>query len=87
MCRTRRYERAFLHAKAYIFDGLAQGFIAGSSNLTRAGLTTNLELNLGRWDAPVFGQARDWFKSEQAQGEEFLRHATQIKNIWVPYGE
>jgi aldehyde dehydrogenase (NAD+) len=33
------------------------------------------------------GKARDWFKSEQAQGEEFLRHATQIKNIWVPYGE
>ena len=33
------------------------------------------------------GKARDWFKPEQAQGEEFLRHATQIKNIWVPYGE
>jgi aldehyde dehydrogenase (NAD+) len=33
------------------------------------------------------GKARDWFAPEQAQGEEFLRHATQIKNIWVPYGE
>lgn len=33
------------------------------------------------------GKARDWFNSEQSQGEEFLRHATQIKNIWVPYGE
>jgi aldehyde dehydrogenase (NAD+) len=33
------------------------------------------------------GKARDWFASEQSQGEEFLRHATQIKNIWVPYGE
>src|SRR5215469_423125 len=33
------------------------------------------------------GKARDWFKPEQVQGEEFLRHATQIKNIWVPYGE
>jgi len=33
------------------------------------------------------GKARDWFKPEQSQGEEFLRHATQIKNIWVPYGE
>jgi len=29
---------------------------------------------------------RDWFAPE-AQGEAFLRHATQIKNIWVPYGE
>jgi aldehyde dehydrogenase (NAD+) len=33
------------------------------------------------------GKARDWFDREQSQGEEFLRHATQIKNIWVPYGE
>jgi aldehyde dehydrogenase (NAD+) len=33
------------------------------------------------------GKARDWFAPEQAQGEEFLRHATQIKSIWVPYGE
>jgi aldehyde dehydrogenase (NAD+) len=30
--------------------------------------------------------ARDWLSSEN-QGESFLRHATQIKNIWVPYGE
>jgi aldehyde dehydrogenase (NAD+) len=30
--------------------------------------------------------ARDWL-SAGAQGEVFLRHATQIKNIWVPYGE
>jgi aldehyde dehydrogenase (NAD+) len=30
--------------------------------------------------------ARDWLGSE-SQGEAFLRHATQIKNIWVPYGE
>ena len=33
------------------------------------------------------GKERDWFHPEQAQGQEFLRHATQIKNIWVPYGE
>ena len=33
------------------------------------------------------GKARDWFNPEQSQGTEFLRHATQIKNIWVPYGE
>jgi aldehyde dehydrogenase (NAD+) len=34
-----------------------------------------------------FGKARDWFDDQQAQGREYLRHATQIKNIWVPYGE
>jgi aldehyde dehydrogenase (NAD+) len=31
--------------------------------------------------------ARDWFDSGQGEGPEFLRRATQIKNIWVPYGE
>jgi aldehyde dehydrogenase (NAD+) len=30
---------------------------------------------------------RDWSDARQAAGEEFLRHATEIKNIWVPYGE
>lgn len=30
---------------------------------------------------------RDWNKAEQAEGAEFLRRATQVKNIWVPYGE
>jgi aldehyde dehydrogenase (NAD+) len=29
---------------------------------------------------------RDW-TSADAEGREFLRHATQVKNIWIPYGE
>jgi aldehyde dehydrogenase (NAD+) len=29
----------------------------------------------------------DWFDARQAEGSYFMRHATQIKNIWVPYGE
>jgi aldehyde dehydrogenase (NAD+) len=33
------------------------------------------------------GYARDWTDPQQSEGQEFLRHATQIKNIWVPYGE
>jgi aldehyde dehydrogenase (NAD+) len=33
------------------------------------------------------GGARDWTDADQSTGEEFLRHATEIKNIWVPYGE
>ncbi len=58
---TRRYERAFLHAKAFLLHGPDPGLIAGSSNLTRAGLTTNVELNLGRWDPALFAQAKAWF--------------------------
>ena len=64
---VRRYEKAFLHAKAYIFTrvdgtrGESEGIIAGSSNLTGAGLTQNLELNLGRFDRPIVDEAKEWF--------------------------
>ncbi|HVS87041.1 MAG TPA: aldehyde dehydrogenase family protein [Candidatus Acidoferrum sp.] len=33
------------------------------------------------------GRAVNWFDSEQGEGSWFLEHATQVKNIWVPYGE
>ena len=33
-------------------------------------------------DAP-----RDWLDRATGEGREFLREATQVKNIWVPYGE
>jgi aldehyde dehydrogenase (NAD+) len=29
----------------------------------------------------------DWWDPLEGSGVEFLRHATQVKNIWVPYGE
>jgi aldehyde dehydrogenase (NAD+) len=34
-----------------------------------------------------YGRTRNWFASMQGEGEEFLRESTQVKNIWVPYGE
>ncbi len=34
-----------------------------------------------------YGRMRDWMNDEQGEGREFLRRATQVKNIWVPYGE
>ena len=33
------------------------------------------------------GRAIDWFDVNQGEGRWFLEHATQVKNIWVPYGE
>jgi aldehyde dehydrogenase (NAD+) len=33
------------------------------------------------------GRHIDWFNPTQSEGRFFLQHATQIKNIWVPYGE
>jgi len=34
-----------------------------------------------------YGHPRGWMDTAQGEGEEFLREATQVKNIWVPYGE
>jgi len=33
-----------------------------------------------------YGKYRNWSDPAQGEGEVFLRHATQIKNIWIPYG-
>ena len=66
--QVRRFEENFLHAKAYIFTSLKEGeyvepeaLIVGSSNLTAAGLSTNLELNLGLYNSPTVTKAKDWF--------------------------
>ena len=37
------------------------------------------------WTEP--GLRRRWRTREQGEGGEFLRRATQVKNIWIPYGE
>jgi len=65
---VKRYENNFLHAKAYIFSPTindehneSEAVIVGSSNLTAAGLSSNLELNLGRYDTPTVTKAKEWF--------------------------
>ena len=103
---VRRYEKAFLHAKAYVVAptngaaGKLEGVMVGSSNLTGAGLTQNLELNLGRYDRPVVELARQWFDDlwEEAVPydlvavfEEALRPRTPwevfIRVLWQLYGD
>ena len=53
-------------------DGVKAVELASASNMKRVWAT---------W------YGRDWFDAEEGEGREFLREATQIKNIWVPYGE
>tara|TARA_R110000868_G_scaffold153120_3_gene378456 strand:- start:19 stop:2409 length:2391 start_codon:yes stop_codon:yes gene_type:complete len=33
-----------------------------------------------------YSKYRNWLDKEQGEGHIFLKHATQIKNIWIPYG-
>ena len=90
---TRRYERAFMHAKAYIFAprieafGGGAGVIAGSSNLTKAGVTRNLELNLARWDDPVVGQAQAWYERlwEEAVPFDLIELLEEVLAPFTPF--
>jgi aldehyde dehydrogenase (NAD+) len=34
-----------------------------------------------------YGVEWDWMDDKQTQGEEFLRHASEIKHVWIPMGE
>ena len=74
---VRRYKKSFLHAKAYIFsnpsdsNGELQGVFVGSSNLTGAGLTQNLELNLGHFDHPLTEEAKEWFDDLWEESEHY----------------
>ncbi|HEY7832961.1 MAG TPA: aldehyde dehydrogenase family protein [Ktedonobacterales bacterium] len=53
---------------------------AGAAAIERASAS-----NMKRtWTAD--GAARDWLDAAQGEGQEFLREATQVKNIWVPSG-
>jgi aldehyde dehydrogenase (NAD+) len=57
------------------------GSAEGSAKVERAS-TGNMKRT---WVS--YGRSRDWTDSRRGEGEEFLREATQVKNIWVPYGE
>lgn len=60
----RRYTGGFLHGKAYISQHPTHpAYLAGSSNLTLAGLTRNAELNVGASGTHgSTGQVVEWFE-------------------------
>ncbi len=61
---VRRYTSGFLHGKTYLVeDSAAQAAMAGSSNMTYAGLAHNAELNLGTGGGTSSaGKVREWFE-------------------------
>lgn len=68
---VRRYEKGFLHGKAFLVATDDEGVIAGSSNFTYAGLATNLELNLGHYQPHVVAQVREWLDGLWAESDPF----------------
>jgi hypothetical protein len=69
----RRYTGGFLHGKAYISNHPTHpAFLAGSSNLTLAGLTRNAELNVG--SSGTHGstpQVIEWFEECWADSQPY----------------
>ena len=53
---------------------------------TVAKVETTSALDLKRLWVHIDGD-RDWLDSNQGEGLEFLRNATEVKNIWTPYGD
>ncbi len=53
---------------------------AGATEVERAS-AGNMKRTWAEW------HARDWTNRGEGEGREFLREATQVKNIWIPYGE
>ena len=68
---VRRYEKGFLHGKAYIPESDLAGLLAGSSNLTYAGLRLNRELNLGYETGAHKRLVRDWFEELWADADVY----------------
>jgi aldehyde dehydrogenase (NAD+) len=54
-----------------------------------AGGATAKSLSIGNLKQVFTNEGReiDLFRREQGEGRWYLQHATQMKNVWVPYGE
>ncbi|PHS22077.1 MAG: aldehyde dehydrogenase [Robiginitomaculum sp.] len=78
----KRDEMAKVLAEHDQLDGLwYHGSADGAAMVQRASIS-----NLKRtWVND--GKARDWFDVKTSEGRRFLREATQVKNIWLPYGD
>ena len=68
---VRRLESRFLHGKAFLISDGDHGVIAGSSNLTAAGLTANAELNLGAYQPHTVEQVRQWYDELWDEASEY----------------
>lgn len=69
---VRRFTKGFLHGKAFIAEHpRLPAVLAGSSNLTLAGLSWNRELNLGYPSGEYTGLVIDWFNELWDESEPY----------------
>jgi len=77
----RRDDLARVLAEHDDVDGLWYFGGAGGVKMCEAASVGNMKQTWAE------GFERDWMSAEQGEGREFLRRASQVKNIWIPYGE
>ena len=92
LVEVRRYEKTFLHGKAYIVHGVpALGAIGivGSSNFTGAGLTTNRELNAVLKQSSAVNELQTLFDALWNDAgdykAELLRLLERFTRTYTPY--
>ncbi|MCZ4561809.1 SNF2-related protein [Rhodococcus sp. IEGM 1401] len=83
---VRRYTGGFLHGKAYMVeDSSTQAAIAGSSNMTYAGLAINAELNLGTGGGThAAAKVHEWFEGFWAASDPYDL-AALYGRLWDPH--
>lgn len=84
---VRRFTKGFLHGKAYISSTPGMdGVLAGSSNMTYAGLKLNAELNLGypAGDQQNGKKVVEWFEEYWVQSEPYDL-ASVYESLWLPH--
>jgi hypothetical protein len=86
LVEVRRFQHGFLHGKSFMVEAdLSASAIAGSSNFTQAGLSTNAELNLATSGTP--GHVQDigeWFDHYWNQSQPY-ELAELYKTQWAPH--
>ncbi|MGI4827917.1 MAG: aldehyde dehydrogenase family protein [Janthinobacterium lividum] len=60
---------------------------AAASSMVKSASIGNLKQVWAVYGSENGSRPVDWFNPAEAEGRWFLRHATQVKNIWVPFGE
>ena len=68
-------------AKHYDLEGLWYFAAGGESKMIEFEGSENMKRTWVDYD-----KHRDWFNPRHGMGLEFIRRATEVKNIWVPYG-
>jgi superfamily II DNA or RNA helicase len=82
---VRRFTKGFLHGKAFIAEHpRLSAVLAGSSNLTLAGLSWNRELNLGYPSGEYTGLVINWFNELWEESEPFDL-AALYEARWSPH--